>query len=143
MKQKHKPSGKNTGCLEGMCCPKCYYAADVAVFRGEVTDGDVIAYPPKEKTDGWILIDGDLGIPTLRDGENRPIIFTSKRAAELEIATDIQERLRQFINGEDRELKDIVWIDSVEECTVYPNGTIATEYNQWSLAELHEEWGVE
>ncbi len=50
----------------------------------------------------------------VRDGENCPVVFATKREAELEIVDHLQTRLQEFIDGE-RDFEDAT---SVEEYVV-------------------------
>lgn len=56
-----------------------------------------------------------------------PVIYATEREAQLEIANDLQERLRQFIAGE-RDFSDaIAIVDFVLSVNVWPDGSISIE----------------
>lgn len=61
------------------------------------------------------------------DESNLPVIYATELEAQREIADDLMERLRQFMEGE-REFDDAITVeDFILPVDVWPNGSISTE----------------
>jgi hypothetical protein len=63
-------------------------------------------------------------VPSVRDGNDVPCVFTTRVEAEREIADNLITRLREFLDG-DRDFDDAMMVEEyVVEVGVLPDGTI-------------------
>ena len=66
-------------------------------------------------------------VPLWYDDKNLPITYATQREAQIEIAEDLAERLRQFLAGE-RDFDDAITIEEfILPVDVWPDGSISTE----------------
>ncbi|MDR3459474.1 MAG: hypothetical protein P4N60_18760 [Verrucomicrobiae bacterium] len=63
-------------------------------------------------------------IPAWHDAQGRPAVYPTLEAAQREIADDVMEKLRQFLDGE-RDFDDALTVeDYILPVEVLPDGTI-------------------
>ena len=66
-------------------------------------------------------------IPAWYSGDDLPVVYETELEAQREIADDLMERLRMFLDGE-REFDDAVSIDDfILPVDVWPDGSISIE----------------
>jgi hypothetical protein len=66
-------------------------------------------------------------VPAWYDESNLPVVYTTEIDAQREIADDLMEHLRQFLDGE-REFDDAITVeDFILPVDVWPDGSISTE----------------
>jgi hypothetical protein len=66
-------------------------------------------------------------VPVEHDERGYPVVYASREEAEREIATDLIERLQQFLNDE-REFDDAMTVEEyVAEVDVLPDGSVIDE----------------
>jgi hypothetical protein len=66
-------------------------------------------------------------IPAWYDEKDLPVVYPTLEAAQREIADDVMERLRQFLEGE-REFEDAMTVeDYILKVYVLPDGSVLDE----------------
>jgi hypothetical protein len=66
-------------------------------------------------------------VPAVRDGNNRPVVFATERAAQREIADNVITRLQEFIDGE-RDFEDALTVEEfVVLVEVLPDGSLSDQ----------------
>jgi hypothetical protein len=66
-------------------------------------------------------------IPAWHDEKGSPVVYATLEAAQREIADDVMEKLRQFLEGE-REFEDAMTVeDYILPVDVLPDGSILDE----------------
>lgn len=66
-------------------------------------------------------------VPTWHDESNLPVIYATELEAQRDIAEDLMEQLRQFLDGS-REFDDAITTeDFILPVQVWPDGSISTE----------------
>lgn len=69
-------------------------------------------------------------VPAWHDENNLPVVYATELDAQREIADDLMEHLRQFLDGE-REFDDAITVDdTILPVDVWPDGSITTEDGQ-------------
>lgn len=69
-------------------------------------------------------------MPAWHDENNLPVVYATELDAQREIADDLMEHLRQFLDGE-REFDDAITVDdTILPVDVWPDGSITTEDGQ-------------
>jgi hypothetical protein len=67
------------------------------------------------------------GIPAWHDEKGLPVVYPTLEAAQREIADDVMEKLRQFLEGE-REFEDAMTVeDYILPVDVLPDGSVLDE----------------
>ena len=66
-------------------------------------------------------------MPAWYDERNYPVVYTTEIDAQREIAADLIEHLRQFLDGA-REFDDAITVeDFILPVNVWPDGSVSTE----------------
>lgn len=66
-------------------------------------------------------------VPAWHDACNLPVVFATEHEAQREIANDLREHIKQFLDGE-REFDDAITVeDFILPVEVWPDGSISTE----------------
>jgi hypothetical protein len=66
-------------------------------------------------------------VPAWYDERNYPVVYTTEIDAQREIAADLIEHLRQFLDGA-REFDDAITVeDFILPVNVWPDGSVSTE----------------
>ena len=66
-------------------------------------------------------------VPAWYDESNFPVVYSTELEAQREIADDLMEHLRQFLDGE-RDFDDAMTVeDFILPVDVWPDGSISTE----------------
>lgn len=66
-------------------------------------------------------------VPSVRDGQGRPLVFATEAEAQREIADNAMTRLQEFVAGL-RDFEDAITVEEyVVPVDVYPDGSVVDE----------------